>query len=245
MNRDFKGIWIPREIWLDKNLTLQEKVFYVEIDSLNNERGCYANNNYFAEFFGISTVRVSEVINSLVRKGYLSSDIDQAEGNKRILRTLLKVSLRGVIKESLRPSQRKVCDPIKDSFIHNNTENNTTNISLTLADNDYPFSDLFTAFPEVSFTPAHLGLIASEVRDTPADRTAWASTITLYKGNYDPFKNSYRPEKVGTLLNVFKAERSRLEKEKNGINQSNKFGRKRTDADVFAESATFYDNYPA
>jgi hypothetical protein len=37
-NRDFKGIWIPKEIWLSKDLTLQEKVFYVEIDSLDNEK---------------------------------------------------------------------------------------------------------------------------------------------------------------------------------------------------------------
>lgn len=129
MKRDFKGVWIPKEIWLEKNLTLQEKCFFVEIDSLDNEDGCFASNQYFAEHFGISTVRVSEVINALVRKGYITSEIDQqANGNRRILHSLLKVSLRGVIKESLRPSQRKVEDPIKDSFIHNNTINNTDNI---------------------------------------------------------------------------------------------------------------------
>lgn len=128
MKRDFKGVWIPKEIWLEKNLTLQEKCFFVEIDSLDNEDGCFASNQHFAEHFGISTVRVSEVINALVRKGYITSEIDQANGNRRILHSLLKVSLRGVIKESLRPSQRKVEDPIKDSFIHNNTINNTDNI---------------------------------------------------------------------------------------------------------------------
>jgi len=37
MKRDFKGIWIPKEIWLNENLTLQEKVFLVEIESLDNE----------------------------------------------------------------------------------------------------------------------------------------------------------------------------------------------------------------
>ena len=29
--RAFRGIWIPKEIWLSKDLTLQEKVFIVEI----------------------------------------------------------------------------------------------------------------------------------------------------------------------------------------------------------------------
>jgi len=117
--RAFEGIWIPKEIWLSTDLTLQEKVFYVEIKSLDNENGCFANNQYFADFFGVSKVRVSEVINSLVEKGYVQSTVDQANGNKRILKTL--------IKESLRPSQTFLYDPLKDSFKHNNIINNTKN----------------------------------------------------------------------------------------------------------------------
>ena len=124
MKREFKGIWIDRDIWLSKDMTLQEKVFYVEICSLDNENGCFANNEYFSEFFGVSKVRVSEVINSLVRKGYISSIVNPEEGNKRILKTLANFSLR--------PSQTKVEDPLKDSFIHSNTINNTKNKSLNL-----------------------------------------------------------------------------------------------------------------
>ena len=37
MPRDFKGVWITAEVWLDRNLTLQEKCFYTEIGSLDNE----------------------------------------------------------------------------------------------------------------------------------------------------------------------------------------------------------------
>ena len=37
--RDFKGIWIPKDIWLSKELSLMEKVLFVEIHSLDNERG--------------------------------------------------------------------------------------------------------------------------------------------------------------------------------------------------------------
>ena len=56
--RTFKGIWIPKEIWLNNELTLQEKVILVEIDSLDNDDGCFASNKYFSEFFGISAGRV-------------------------------------------------------------------------------------------------------------------------------------------------------------------------------------------
>ena len=73
MERNFKGIWIPKEIWLAENLTLQEKVILVEIDSFDNEeRGCYASNNYFSKFFNISPSRISQIISSLVSKGYVS-----------------------------------------------------------------------------------------------------------------------------------------------------------------------------
>ena len=73
--RDFKGVWIPKEIWLSKNLTLQEKVMLVEIDSLDNEKGCFATNQYFADFFDISKTRVSLILKSLIEKGYITSKI--------------------------------------------------------------------------------------------------------------------------------------------------------------------------
>jgi hypothetical protein len=118
-NRDFKGIWIPKEIWLSEDLTLQEKVFLVEINSLDGDNGCYANNEYFSKFFGVSKTRVSEIINSLTKKGYITLQLIPEEGNKRILKTLLK--------KSLRPSQTFVEDPLKEKFKHNNTVNNTEN----------------------------------------------------------------------------------------------------------------------
>jgi|TARA_R100000482_G_scaffold124933_2_gene80061 DNA-binding MarR family transcriptional regulator len=111
MNRKFKGIWIPNYIWLSKNLTLQEKVFLVEIDSLDNNGGCYANNSYFGKFFGLSNTRVSLVIKSLIEKGYVISNINQEQGNKRILKTSLT----------------KHKDPIKQKLKHNNTITKTNN----------------------------------------------------------------------------------------------------------------------
>lgn len=118
-DRNFKGIWIPKEIWLSEELTLQEKVFLVEIDSLDNEEGCFAGNQYFSDFFGVSKVRVSEVINSLVKKKYITSTIVYKEGTKQILKRVLKVSLIGY--------KRKVEEGIKEKFKDSNTINNTAN----------------------------------------------------------------------------------------------------------------------
>ena len=65
MNRDFKGVWIPKEIWLNEKLTLLEKIIFVEIDSLDNENHCVAGNEYFATFCNCSESKVSKAIKKL------------------------------------------------------------------------------------------------------------------------------------------------------------------------------------
>lgn len=72
-NRDFKGVWIPKDVWLDDNLNWMEKLLLVEIDSLDKEKGCFASNKYFAEFFKLSNSRISELVSQLVSKGYVTT----------------------------------------------------------------------------------------------------------------------------------------------------------------------------
>jgi hypothetical protein len=115
--RNFKGIWIPKEIWLDAGLTMGEKLFLCEIDSLDNEQGCFASNNYFAKFFSITPQRASQIINSLVEKRKLSRELimDGDRVAKRILRVVNKFDTP--YQENLRGYQEK--------FKDNNTVNNT------------------------------------------------------------------------------------------------------------------------
>ena len=72
VNRAFKGVWIPKEIWLEEHLSWMEKLFLVEIVSLSKKDGCYASNKYFSRFFKLSPSRCSQVISSLEDKGYVS-----------------------------------------------------------------------------------------------------------------------------------------------------------------------------
>ncbi len=88
--RQFKGVWIPKEIWINDNLNLQEKCFLTEINSLNNEeRGCFALNEHFAEFFNLSKNRCSEVIKSLQDKGYI--DVNYKYDGKKIIERTIRV----------------------------------------------------------------------------------------------------------------------------------------------------------
>lgn len=67
--RDFKGVWIPKEIWLNKELSIVEKALIAEIDSLDTEeKGCYASNEYLASFVNLSEGRCANVISSLKKE---------------------------------------------------------------------------------------------------------------------------------------------------------------------------------
>ena len=85
-NRDFKGVWIPKEIWLSDKLSLVEKALFVEIHSLDNERGCFASNEYFANFFALSTRQIRTHISSLKTKGLISVIV--RDRNQRTIRTV-------------------------------------------------------------------------------------------------------------------------------------------------------------
>lgn len=125
MARDFKGIWIPKEIWLAPDLTVMEKLFLVEINSLDNADGCWANNRYFADFFEISQSRVSEIINSLVSKGLINSEINESSGNRRVLRFS-----EGGLRKTLRGSSENASTS-SEKAKHSNTSNNTFNNTLS------------------------------------------------------------------------------------------------------------------
>lgn len=73
-NRKFHGVWIPKEIWLNKDLDIFDKVIFTEIDSFSDDdinKCCYASNEYFANFCGCSTSKVSKSIKKLKDLGYI------------------------------------------------------------------------------------------------------------------------------------------------------------------------------
>lgn len=71
LERGFKGIWIPREIYLNQDLSPTEKILLAEVESLDKGEGCYASNKYFAQFLKISEGQCANVLTSLRKKGLL------------------------------------------------------------------------------------------------------------------------------------------------------------------------------
>ena len=112
---------IPANVRYDADLTPNAKLLYGEITALCNEKGyCWATNDYFAKLYNVSKISISNWISSLVKKGYIYSEIIYKEGTKEILNRYLKL-LDEPIKEIFNT-------PIKENFKDNNTlKNNTSN----------------------------------------------------------------------------------------------------------------------
>jgi hypothetical protein len=119
-NRDFKGVWIPREVWLDSRLNALDKIILTEIDSLDmSDKGCYASNKYIADFCQCSETKVSTAISKLIEYGYLI--VKSFDGRQRILKSRLSNFERQTCKNSKADLQN-----LKQSNTYNKTKNNTS-----------------------------------------------------------------------------------------------------------------------
>jgi hypothetical protein len=140
-NRDFKGVWIPKEVWLNENLSIIEKCLLVEIDSLDNsERGCFASNEYLANFFKLSESRMANIISDLKKRGFINQIF--FDGRQRGLR---------IVKSEVWFTENDKADCPKTVKLpyrkreHNNTLNKTTNNTTNIS-----FENEFSHFEKIT-----------------------------------------------------------------------------------------------
>ena len=135
-NRDFKGVWIPKEIWLNTDLSIIEKVLLVEIDSLDNsDLGCFASNKYLAKFVQLSEGRVANIISDLKKRKFIIQVF--FDGRNRGLRiskseSSFNENVKGEFTKTGKQSTRK--------REHNNTVNKTNNNTDYIIENPSEFS---------------------------------------------------------------------------------------------------------
>jgi hypothetical protein len=89
--RDFKGVWIPKEIWLHEDLSLLERALWAEINSLDGKDGCTAGNEHFVGFFNVSESSVTRAIAKLKKLKFIRQE--SFNGRFRVLRSNLKVKI--------------------------------------------------------------------------------------------------------------------------------------------------------
>ena len=135
-NRDFKGVWIPKEVWLNDKLSLVEKCLLVEIDSLDKgEKGCFASNEYLANFFNLSESRMANIISDLKKRGYLRQIY--FDGRQRGLRI---VKSEVWFTENDKADSPKKVKQTTRKREHTNTMNNTLNNTDYIIENPSEFS---------------------------------------------------------------------------------------------------------
>ena len=129
--REFEGIWIPREIWLNEELGALDKVILAEITSLDrNEEHCYAGNDYLAKFCQCSENKVSKSISKLKKLGYIKQI--GFDGRKRTLTSAYSVcnreSLINVL-TSLLQNKEQTCKKYNAEYDKIQVDNIYNNIS--------------------------------------------------------------------------------------------------------------------
>jgi hypothetical protein len=137
-NRDFKGVWIPKETWLNIDLSIIEKVLLVEIDSLDNsERGCFASNEYLAKFVQLSESRVAHIISDLRKRNYLR--VVFTDGRNRGLKCCQQQSRYA---ENSKAESLKTTKQSSRNQQHNNTVNNTdNNTDYNICENEFSHTE--------------------------------------------------------------------------------------------------------
>ncbi len=119
--RNFKGVFIPAELWLAEDLSFIEKGLITEIDSLDNDnkKGCYASDKYFAGFLGKSESSVTKLIAGLKKKGIVKRVY--YDGRTRGLR-IVKTYYSG---------QEKLTIENSKNLLHNNKRDNKNKVILS------------------------------------------------------------------------------------------------------------------
>jgi hypothetical protein len=87
--REFLGVWIPKNIYLHKGLTPTEKLLLAEVTSFAKNGVCFASNEHFSEFLGVSKNHVSKLITKLNRNGFIKVDLIYKEGTKEVDKRLI------------------------------------------------------------------------------------------------------------------------------------------------------------
>jgi hypothetical protein len=94
--RDFKGVWIPKELYFRTDLSWSEKFLLIEIDSLDKGDGCWASNEHLADFLGLTEGGLKNLLTALRKRNFL---IDRGfDGRVRRLSINLKLTKKSMVR---------------------------------------------------------------------------------------------------------------------------------------------------
>lgn len=93
-NRDFKGVWIYKNLYLSREYTPNEKFLLLEIYSLSKGKNkqCYANNRHFADFIGVKENTIQKAILKLEKNGHIRREYTYKNGTREIASRIITLT---------------------------------------------------------------------------------------------------------------------------------------------------------
>lgn len=82
--KQLQGLWIPAEYLYAEDLGQPEKILMSYILMMDQERHCFANNQYLADLMQLSEKRIRNMLSDLKAKGY----IETLRRNPRVMKCL-------------------------------------------------------------------------------------------------------------------------------------------------------------
>lgn len=142
---NLEGVWIPKEILLNQELSLQERFLLSAIKNLSGDGECFASNPYFAELLGLSKKRVEGLIKRLDDAGYIKRRFTYREGSKQIERRFIRLTIPPLKSEDTPAPKSEGTPPQKRGRYskEDNKELNNKDYSTHTeqAQNEYDFSE--------------------------------------------------------------------------------------------------------
>lgn len=90
--RDFKGVWIPKKLYLCRELNANHKFVLLEIYSLSKNGECYASNSHFADFVGLSSSSVDKIIAKLKSLDLIKSVVVRNPETQEVERRVISLT---------------------------------------------------------------------------------------------------------------------------------------------------------
>lgn len=145
MERKAKGIWIPIEVWEDKNLSWNEKILFLEIDSYTSkDSDCYISNEYISKLLGVTETSANKILASLISKGYVVKT--KFDGRKRYIKTNMVYRKSALTYEESQPCRlEQPCIAAESNILIQSTNTDTNHKeeidkSISKKDDYLPFA---------------------------------------------------------------------------------------------------------
>lgn len=140
--RQFKGIWIPADIWLSKELKPIDKILLADIDSFTgNGKSFYKSNATIAKELGVSVSTAKRAIKALLTLKYIHIS---GTTSKRVCRSLIGFRDSGHIERDEVQNEFdkvQIDPPLGSKCTTTNTDTNSKTNSLLTEGVMLPFMD--------------------------------------------------------------------------------------------------------